>query len=53
MADKTAFLCCGVDGKKEFDGVMNFFKIQVGKWEMIETLESKGSIDNFICPEFN
>ena len=32
------------------EAVINVFKIQSGKWEMIETLEPKGSVDNYICP---
>ena len=35
------------------EAVINVFKIQSGKWEMIETLEPKGSVDNYICPQFS
>lgn len=38
IAEKTTFLCCGTDGLKEMEAVINVFKIQSGKWEMIETL---------------
>jgi hypothetical protein len=29
---------------------MNIFRIYAAKWEMIETLESKGSVETFLSP---